>query len=250
MIKLLESFNYQPPLIVTGSYPGSVEITDYDGILFLHVDGKRWMAYNTDTHENAYDVYSHYLLAHGHVIVSGLGFGARENWILTKPEVTKLTIIEKTSALIDYHASINSPVIKDPRVEIINCDIHDFQGSCDVLLLDHYETQTLEEMVSDAKVIHDQIEHKTFWFWPFERIIMHSRLWMTECDPTGKLYTKYEAFLMLKQHHKFHNMPDFDSGTINLLCMMHHSTVFSRSELFLTSNHFDRKIHRNIFKSV
>jgi hypothetical protein len=249
MIKLLEPLGYRPPVIRPGTY-GNMSIVDRDGVYYLYVDGLQWMSYNTRTHEDAYSVYGHYLLAAGHVVVTGLGFGARENWLLSKPEVTKLTILEKNTAVIDYHRLIESPFLYDPRVEIINVAAQEYRGTCDVLLLDHYETEPMVQMVADAKLCHDAIPHAMFWFWPFERIIMHSRKWMTDNDRSGRLYTKYEAFRMLKHHHQFYNMPDFDEDTINLLCMMHHSTIFSRSEPFLNGNCPDRKLNHNVYVSI
>jgi hypothetical protein len=249
MIELLKHMNYQPPLIKPGVY-GNMEIVDQNGVYYLYVDGLQWMSYNTKTHEDAYSVYGHYLLAEGHVVVSGMGFGARENWLLTKPEVTKLTIIELNKSVIEYHRIVNSPFLHDPRTEIINIPAQHYNSKCDVLLLDHYETESMEWMIGDAKMIHDAVDCKTFWFWPFERIIMHSRKWMIDRDPTGVLYTKHDAFCMLKKHHQLIKMPNFDPETIDLLCMMHHSTIFSRSELFLKRNCSDRGYSHNIYVSV
>lgn len=249
MIHLLKQLGYKPPTIVPGKY-GNVEIVDRGGVYYLYVDGLQWMSYNNRTHEDAYNVYGHYLLAEGHVIVTGLGFGARESWLLSKPEVTKLTILEKNPDVVRYHVQHNSPFLKDPRVTVLPLPAQEYKGSCDVLLLDHYETEPMEVMISDAKLVHDNIDSRLFWFWPFERIIMHSRKWMTDNDKSGKLYTKHEAFLMLKGFHQFTRMPNFDEDTINLLCMMHHSTIFSRSELFLQSNCPDRITNHNIYVSV
>jgi hypothetical protein len=249
MIELLKHMNYQPPVIKPGVY-GNMEIVDNNGVYYLYVDSLQWMSYNTRTHEDAYSVYGHYMLADGHVVVTGLGFGARENWLLTKPNVTKLTIIEKNPAVIQYHVKINSPFLKDPRTEIIYCAAQDYRGECDVLLLDHYETETIFAMADDAKLIHDAVKCKVFWYWPFERIIMHSRKWFTDNSTDGRLVTKYEAFKKLKEHHGYFKMPDFDEDTINLLCMMHHSTIFSRSELFLNGNCADRNTFHNIYTSI
>ena len=249
MIGLLNRLNYHPPKLREFTL-GDTQIINKNGVYYLYVDGCQWMAYNTNTHEDAYSLYSHYDLAYGDVIVSGLGFGVRESWVLSKPEVKKLTILEKNSHVIDYHLHSNSEFLNDSRVKIINCDASEYQGSCDVLLLDHYETQSIFDILIDAKKIHDNIESRYFWFWPFERIIMHSRKWHTDNEVPQKLYTKYEAFNMLKKHHGFDNMPNLSEDQINLYCMMHHSTVFSRSEEFLNSNCKDRKLFHNIYVSV
>jgi hypothetical protein len=208
------------------------------------------MAYNTKTHEDAYSVYSHFFLSKGHVVVTGLGFGAREQWILSKPEVNKLTIIELNKSVIDYHYHIQSPLTQDPRVEILNIAAQDYKGQCDVMLADHYETETMEFMLDDAKKIHDTVNCKEFWFWPFEKIIMHSRKYYSDVIPPHKLLTKHESFNLLKQHYNFHKMPDFSTDQIDLFCMMHHSTVFSRSEMFLLKNCKDRNLFHWMYTSI
>lgn len=249
MIELLKRLNYTPPKIKNGIF-GNVEIKETDGVFYLYVDGLQWMAYNYKTHEDAFSVYPHYELAYGNVVVTGLGFGARESWILTKPEVKKLTIIEKNKSVIDYNIKVNPDLVYDSRVEIINADAREVKYECDVLLLDHYETESIFEILDNAKVVHDNIKSKYFWFWPFERIIMHSRKWHTDNEPGQKLFSKYEAFRILKKHHKFTSMPDLSEEQINLYCMMHHSTIFSRSEQFLENNCKDRNYFHNIYVSV
>lgn len=249
MIELLKHMKYQPPVIQPGVY-GNMKIVDDAGVYYLYVDNLQWMSYNTKTHEDAYSVYSHYLLADGHVVVTGMGFGARENWLLTKPNVTKLTIVEKNTHVIEYHRRMKTAFLNDPRVEIIQCAAQDYRDRCDVLLLDHYETETIFDMAADAKRIHDSVQCRVFWFWPFERIIMHSRKWFTDHNPGQKLITKYQSYNMLKEHHGYTKMPNLDEETINLFCMMHHSTIFSRSEIFLNSNCKDRNIFHNMYSSI
>ena len=60
------------------------------------------------THGQAKQFYSHYNLAYGHVVCTGLGFGTREKWLSTKPEVTKITVIEANKQIIDYHRDIGT----------------------------------------------------------------------------------------------------------------------------------------------
>jgi hypothetical protein len=149
------------------------------------------------------------------VIVSGLGFGARENWLLTKKEVTKLTIIERSEDLINYHKKIESPFLKDTRVEIINCDASNYSGSCDVLLLDHYELETYEDILSDVKKIHDNVSCKKMWFWPFERIISRP----INFYRLNKLdHCNYTSFNILKEKWELYKIPDFSEQEIDIFC--------------------------------
>lgn len=247
MINLLSHLKYTPPIIQACKF-NNVDVILHDGVYYLHVDGLQWMAYNFKTHEDAYNVYAHWENAAGHVVVTGMGFGARESWILTKPEVTKLTIIEFSSTIIDYHRHKKSAFLNDPRVEVVNCDAREYKGTCDVLLLDHYETQSMQEVLNDAKHVHDNVQCKKFWFWPFERYIMDYRKQLI--DRHGTMVTKYDAFQYLKHKFDFFQMPDFTPEQINLYCMMHHSSIFSRSELFLHQNCPDTQAFHNIYISV
>lgn len=250
MISLLEHFNYTPPVLKSGKF-GSFEIKENaPGYFYLYINGEQWMAYNTNTHLEVYEVYSHYILAKGHVIVTGMGFGARENWLLTKPEVTKLTIIERSTDLIEYHNRMNSPFLNDPRVEVVNCDASEYKGSCDVLLLDHYELAPYELILENVKLIHDNINCKTMWFWPLERIIMHSRRWHTFNDKPYNLITKHQAYQLLKKNWGLTKLHKFSEQEINMMCMMFHSKMFSHSEYLLNNIFYDRDIHHEIYRCI
>lgn len=250
MLSLLQHFNYQPPALKAESF-GQIEIREQSpGYFYMYVNGDQWMAYNTNSHLEAYELYSHYTLAKGHVIVTGMGFGVRENWILTKSEVTKLTIIERSQQLIDYHRQRGSAFLNDPRVEVICMDATDLTGSCDVLLLDHYELSDFEPMLANAKQIHDQVDCKDMWLWPFERIVMHSRRWHTFNDPPYRLLTKCEAAELLKKNWGLHKLHTFSEQEMNLMCMMYHSKMFSQSENILEGRFNDRQQNFEIYRCI
>jgi hypothetical protein len=129
------------------------------------------MSYRNKDHDQAFELYSHYDLAKGHCICTGLGLGVRENWILNKKEVTKVTVIEKNKEVIEYHRYIN-PSFFD-NVEVIHSDVHDYEGKCDTLLLDHYEEECRNEylLLQNTSKICEKIECDTLWFWTLEQII-------------------------------------------------------------------------------
>ena len=235
MIDLLRACNYQPPIIVPGHY-GRVEIrANAYQCCYLFVDGQQWMAYNKITHGQAFELYSHYHLARGHVTVTGIGFGARENWILSRNEVTKLTIIENNADIIQYHHSAHSPFLRDPRVEIINADAMSYRGTCDVLLLDHFEREHHQQILTAVQQIQNNIICDTMWFWPLEQIIMNARRWYTKND-TNNIITKHQAFLRIKDEWSLDRLPDPGEPNINLYCMMFNSDLFSRSEKIILKN--------------
>lgn len=250
MLSLLQHFNYTPPKLEAGKV-GSFEIVEREpGYFYLYINGEQWMAYDMNSHLEAYELFSHYTLAKGHVVVTGLGFGVRESWILTKSDVTKLTIIEKNKEVINYHKRNKSAFLKDPRVEIINMDASEYKGSCDVLLLDHYETSDYEIILADVKKIQDNVDCKTMWFWPFEKIIMHSRRWHTFNDSPYRLITKYEAYQLLKKNWGLDKLHAFSEADINLICMMFGSKMFSQSEHTLNRLFFDRKTYSEMYQRI
>lgn len=246
MLELLNKFDYSPPRIVTGKF-GEVEITLADNHYYLTVNGEQWMAYNSKGHDEVFQVFSHYYFAKGHTVVTGMGFGARENWILTKPEVTKLTIIERTEDLLNYHKEIDSPFLKDPRVEIVIDDARNYRGACDVLLLDHYELEEYDWILNDVREIQDRNVCKTLWFYPFERIIMHCRKWHSD-NEFSYLITKHQAMQIVKHNHGLHRIPYISEETLNMFCMMHHALLFTKSEYFLNKYFPDRKVYHEIYK--
>jgi len=249
MLELLKKYDYVPPHIVAGTY-GRMEVSKNGNGFYLTVDGNQWMAYNTFTHEEAFDVFSHYYLARGHVLVTGLGFGAREGWLLTKPEVTKLTIVEKNKEVIEYHEKNGSSFLQDDRVEIVLSSAQDYRGKCDVLLADHYEFEDHVHIMNEMEVLQKNIDCELLWFWPLERIIMYSRKWHSDNDYPYRLITKYEAFNLLKQNHRLHKLPDISEETLNMFCMMHNSKMFSKSEYVLESTFPDRNVFDQLYKSI
>lgn len=69
-----------------------------------------------------------YEMAHGSVLMAGLGMGMILEAILSKPEVTHVRIIEIEKDIIDY---VGSFFKDDPRVEIIHGNILDYQPAKD-----------------------------------------------------------------------------------------------------------------------
>ena len=166
MIPFLEKLNYVPPVIKPYDKNGVVVYKDKDSRWHLTVDGDQMMLY-TVGHEQALHFYSHYKLAFGHVICTGLGFGVREQWLATKPEVTKITVLEKYKSVIDYHKDIGTQW--SDKIEIINCDANEYKGSCDFLSIDHYETDDTVNTINKIKTTEKNINCSVMWFWLLER---------------------------------------------------------------------------------
>lgn len=139
----------------------------------LSESGNRWMTFNYSNQIQIKEIYSHYYYAHGHCICTGLGFGIRENFLLQKPEITKITVLEKNYDVIEYNKIINNKLMKE--IEVIHIDANDYKGKCDALLLDHYEFNSVysnnRQILTNASLISKNINSNVTWFWPLENII-------------------------------------------------------------------------------
>ncbi|PLS18831.1 hypothetical protein CVD28_00065 [Bacillus sp. M6-12] len=96
-----------------GTYVKLVDKTkSFDGVVMSDTQMERET--NMDLYENA----------NGHVLIGGLGLGMILLAIQDKPEVTKITVVEKYQEVMDLVAS-QLPL--NDKVEIIQCDVFDFK---------------------------------------------------------------------------------------------------------------------------
>ena len=205
MIPFLEKLNYVPPVIKPYNKNGVVVYKDKDSRWHLIVDGTQMMLY-TVGHEQALHFYSHYKLALGHVICTGLGFGVREQWLATKPEVMKITVLEKNKSVIDYHKDIGTQW--SDKIEIINCNANEYKSNCDFLSIDHYERDNVQNIIGNIKRVEKNISCCFMWFWLLERWLdngyiennkrdfMYYQPW--EKNNLYQAYNKLKTFLGLK----------------------------------------------------
>ena len=97
----LKELGYVPPIIKSYDKNGINVWLDKRRKIYnvpfwqFTMDGVQWMVLD-ERHGSASQFYSHYKLAKGHVICTGLGFGTREQWLASKPEVTKITVLESS----------------------------------------------------------------------------------------------------------------------------------------------------------
>lgn len=239
MLEILKQFNYTPPEIKPIKV-GDLEVVDIKGLgerYQLKVKDKEWMTYNIHSHEEVFEVFSHYHLAYGDVVTTGMGFGAREAWLLANPRVKSLTVVEMNEEVIEYHRHIGSPWLE--KVKILHQDARNLKLKCDVLLLDHYQFEKSNDILKEVKLIHDNVECDVMWFWPFERIIMEARKWYSDNDPNGGLYTKDAAYNRIKLEYELSKFPELDFNTVNMFCFMYNSKMFSNSEWHLKNDLFN-----------
>ena len=226
MLRLLNQLNYTPPnLQLYNTDSCEVTFDSYNQMYRLSVEGEEWMSYRIKDHDQAYELYSHYDLANGHCICTGLGFGVRENWLLNKKEVSKLTVVEKSKEVIDYHKHINPKFFDD--VEVIHMDAYEYTGKCDTLLLDHYEEDAANDMLvlQNASEISKHIECGTMWMWTLERIVA-GRSWQRSCK-VGSYVSKTLIYNEIKTRFDLDKLPDLSEEQLELYYFMYNSKATS-----------------------
>jgi hypothetical protein len=209
MLKLLEAFNYSVPKIKPYK-SGKLEVIFSDRYqdFVLFVDGKQQMTYNIHNHHQAYELYSQYDIAEGHCLCSGLGFLVRENWLLTKKEVTKITVIEKSKDVIKYQKLINPEIMA--KLEVIEEDINTYKGKCDTFLIDHFEPSIdIPSYLKMCRSILDNITCSKMWIYKLEGIIASFR------SPS-----KLNIYNTLRDKYKLNPLPDLNEETLNLYYLM------------------------------
>lgn len=192
----LNKLNFELPNIVEDTI-NDLRVYTKDNNIFLDIGEVRWMVLTKQNKQEVFQFYSHYKLAKGHCICTGLGFAIRENWLLTKSDVSKITVLEKNKNLIDYHKKHNSKIIDN--LEVINIDAFNYYGSCDTLLLDHYEggLEFETDFLYATKLICENIKHNTLWFWPLEMLLSCHYKNYLGLNLT-KIYNGYKKFFKLK----------------------------------------------------
>lgn len=190
----------------------------HEGIKYqLLIGNNQWMTFNSVTFLQFFEFYSHHNLAKGHCICTGLGFGLREKWLLSKKEVSKITVLEKNIEVINYHKELNPDLIS--QLEVINCDASEYTGKCDTLLLDHYELEPdcdKSRYFENIKRCCDNIDHSMLWFWPLESVVTNN-MENTDYYFSKKRYQNYLNLLKI-----YPTLPSITENELNSYCDMYY----------------------------
>lgn len=222
-LSYLESLGFQPPSIQQTAYKELAVIGDDDGYC-LYANGQRWMTLNPD-YRQVFELYSHFDLAEGDCVCSGLGLALREAWLLTKKDVTKITVVEKNKSIIEYHEKTNPELMG--KLDVVHEDIYTYTGSCDTLLLDNFEggLHDLNSFLIGSSQICNNIKHKTAWMWPMEVVIsQHYKnyigLSLEEIYNNVKYYYGLNTFPKLTEQELFSYCSHYHMGGFTL-CDFH-----------------------------
>jgi len=157
---------------------GNVELREGLHGLRLFVNNQCWMGVNFINYREVYQFFSHYTLAKGNVLCSGMGLLIRESWLLTKK--VNITLVENNENIIQYHRTYNPELCS--QMNITHGDIHHHRGKYDVVLLDHYELEKEKWIIEDVKRVIENIDCDVVWFWPLERICYNNGGWDFYCE--------------------------------------------------------------------
>jgi hypothetical protein len=190
---------------------------------FLYLqNNSRWMCLNSNLFE-VFNMYSHYKLARGHCICTGMGFLLRENWLLSKKEVEKITVIEKNKFIIDYHKKFNPDILD--KIEVIHMDAFDFRGKCDTFLADNFEgPEHLEVTFLKAfKIMNENIKNEVSWMWPLESTL-------------NKHYKNYiglsllEIYNNIKKFFELKTLPNLTEEELFEFCKIYYMGDFNKCD--------------------
>ena len=216
MLEFLAKYGYIPPQLKEWKKENTEVLLNNANNYQLSVNGESWMGYCNDTHFQAAELFSHYHLAEGHCVCTGMGFGVRENWLMTKKEVSKITIVEKNEQVLEYHKYIQSPFLKE--CEVVIGDASELNGKCDTLLLDHYERESYEDIIKDVKKISYNVDCKTLWFWRLEQLIMDYKKNNSNLFDIDQSYS--QIYDEIKMKTRVANLPNLDEQTLELFCFL------------------------------
>jgi hypothetical protein len=160
------------PNIVPGVY-GKAEITfnpEADHYRLFY-NGIPWMVTDKNHHFTKNSIYSQYDLAHGDVLLTGLGFGLLAVAISQKENVSSVTVLELNSDVIDAFLKSNQ---LNNKITIISGDARTYTTDLkyDCLLPDHYEHQPPSWILQDMANIFKRINTETYWPWGVEGLFL------------------------------------------------------------------------------
>lgn len=211
MNPILDLYNYSSPTIsefYDKERNFQVLYSDDKTEASLFLGNEKWITYDFEYETNVWETFSHYWIANGCCICTGLGFAARESWILTKRNVSKVIVLEKSQEVIEYHRITNPKIFKE--LEILNVDANTYRGKCDTLLLDHYEDENYEEIIRQSSAILNNIECEEMWFWFLEWYI--HEIYLRE----NKKYPIIDIYYWLKDEYNLHKLPNLSEVELKL----------------------------------
>lgn len=183
---------------------GSLEIKKQKESFYMYVNSQQWMIYSPQSGIQLFEFYSHNFLSKGVVVCTGMGFLIRESWILKNPNVTKVIVVENSKDVIDYHKEKNAKILE--KIEIIHGDANNLEIECDCLLVDHFEMESFEKILTDVVNLSKKINHKVLWFWSLEKMIL--------AKSSKEKKSFLEIYNNIRQNNNLSTLPQLDKETL------------------------------------
>ena len=160
----------------------------------LWINNERWM--NTTPNNNSIikQMYSHYDIAYGNVLITGLGFGIAALWISSKSTVKHVTVVEKSPEVIESFLAVND---KPNNMTIICEDANKFQSNdyFNCILSDHFENENHTVIIDSMQSLVKRVpNYDVVWFWPLE--LIYTAFTIFECDKLPE-HLKVDIFRFL-----------------------------------------------------
>jgi hypothetical protein len=162
------------------------------------------MIYSPQSGIQLFEFYSHNFLSKGVVVCTGMGFLIRESWILKNPNVTKVIVVENSKDVIDYHKEKNAKILE--KIEIIHGDANNLEIECDCLLVDHFEMESFEKILTDVVNLSKKINHKVLWFWSLEKMIL--------AKSSKEKKSFLEIYNNIRQNNNLSTLPQLNKETL------------------------------------
>lgn len=183
---------------------GNLEIKKQNESYYMYINSQQWMIYSPLSGIQLFEFYSHNFLSKGVVVCTGMGFLLRESWILKNPNVTRVIVVENSQDVIDYHREKNPKILE--KIEIIDGDANNLEIECDCLLVDHFEMETFEKIITDVVSLSKKINHKVLWFWSLEKMVL--------AKSSKEKKSFLEVYNTLRETNQLFTLPQLDRETL------------------------------------
>ena len=134
-----------------------------NNIYQLYYKNTRFHWEDTQSKSSLYELYPQIQLAKGDCICTGLGFLLRESFLLQNKNVTSVTVLENNLDVIEIQNQLNPFIMS--QLNIIFTDANSYKGSCDTLLLDHWQDYDNHNLLIKIKKCCKNIKHTTLFWW-------------------------------------------------------------------------------------
>lgn len=195
-----------PNVIIESGSIGSISIKKHGTVYELYENDLPWMLYDPRPNNKIglQQQFAMWDLAYGKVLITGFGFGVLTHWLCDKPEITEITILEKSKEVVELYLR-NNTLPTNKKINIIYDDANTYTDDVhyDCLLLDHLDHEP--DILETSRVISRNINHNVLWLWPLERIYLKQAYEINNFNDYFMFPDKYPKYTFEEKWHEFRN---------------------------------------------